>query len=139
MLRSRHAPRHTSRCPNRRRAPQSPLTTLRAPRSSSPSFATDCPYVKHVADGLAALGRDLAVQGVAMVAISSNDVVAYPQDGPDQMAAEAGRHGWTFPYLFDETQDVARAYSAACTPDTFVFNGERRARLPRPARQFPSG
>ena len=85
-----------------------------------------CPYVKHVAAGLAALGRDLADQGVAMVAISSNDVVTYPQDGPDQMAAEAGSHGWTFPYLYDETQDVARAYSAACTPDTFVFDGERR-------------
>ena len=85
-----------------------------------------CPYVKHVAAGLAALGRDLADQGVAMVAISSNDVVTYPQDGPDQMATEARRHGWTFPYLYDETQDVARAFSAACTPDTFVFDGERR-------------
>ena len=61
-----------------------------------------------------------------MVGISSNDVVTYPQDGPDQMVAEARRHGWTFPYLYDETQDVARAYSAACTPDTFVFDGERR-------------
>jgi peroxiredoxin len=85
-----------------------------------------CPYVKHVADGLAALGRDLAEQGVAMVGISSNDVNTYPQDGPDQMVAEARSHGWTFPYLYDETQDVARAYSAACTPDTFVFDGERR-------------
>jgi peroxiredoxin len=85
-----------------------------------------CPYVKHVAAGLAALGRDLADQGVAMVAISSNDVVSYPQDGPEQMAAEVQRQGWTFPYLYDETQDVARAFSAACTPDTFVFDGERR-------------
>ena len=85
-----------------------------------------CPYVKHVAAGLAALGRDLAGQGVAMVAISSNDVVAYPQDGPDQMAVTARDYGWTFRYLYDESQDVARAYSAACTPDTFVFDGERR-------------
>lgn len=85
-----------------------------------------CPYVKHVADGLAALGRDLAEQGVAMVGISSNDVATYPQDGPDHMVAEARAHGWTFPYLYDETQDVARAFSAACTPDTFVFDGERR-------------
>ncbi len=85
-----------------------------------------CPYVQHVAAGLAALGCDLADQGVAMVAISSNDVVAYPRDGPEQMAAEAARHGWTFPYLYDESQDVARAYSAACTPDTFVFDGDRR-------------
>jgi peroxiredoxin len=85
-----------------------------------------CPYVQHVAGGVAALGRDLAAQGAAMVAISSNDVTAYPQDGPEQMVAEAARHGWTFPYLYDESQDVARAYSAACTPDTFVFDGDRR-------------
>jgi hypothetical protein len=61
-----------------------------------------------------------------MVGISSNDVATYPQDGPDEMVSEAHRHGWTFPYLYDETQDVARAFSAACTPDTFVFDGERR-------------
>jgi peroxiredoxin len=85
-----------------------------------------CPYVQHVAAGLAELGRDLTAQGVAMVAISSNDITSHPQDGPEQMAAEARRHGWTFPYLYDETQDVARAFSAACTPDTFVFDGERR-------------
>ena len=85
-----------------------------------------CPYVKHVADGLSALGRELADQGVAMVAISSNDVITYPQDGPDQMAVAARDWGWTFPYLYDETQNIARAYSAACTPDTFVFDGERR-------------
>jgi peroxiredoxin len=85
-----------------------------------------CPYVQHVAAGLAELGRDLAAQGVAMVGISSNDVVAYPQDGPEQMVAEAARHGWVFPYLFDESQDVARAYSAVCTPDNFLFDGARR-------------
>lgn len=85
-----------------------------------------CPYVQHVASGLAELGRDLTAQGVAMVAISSNDITTHPQDGPEQMAAEARRHGWAFPYLYDETQDVARAFSAACTPDTFVFDGERR-------------
>lgn len=85
-----------------------------------------CPYVKHVAAGLAALGRDLHDQGVAMVGISSNDVTTYPQDGPNEMVAEARHQGWTFAYLYDETQDVARAFSAACTPDTFVFDGERR-------------
>jgi len=88
-------------------------------------LANHCPYVQHAAAGLATLGRDLAAQGVAMVGIASNDVATYPQDGPEQMAVEAGRHGWSFPYLHDETQDVARAYSAACTPDTFVFDGER--------------
>src|SRR5512144_3030898 len=60
-----------------------------------------CPYVKHVAAGLAELGRDMAARGVPMVGISSNDVTTYPQDGPAQMAQEADRHGWTFPYLYD--------------------------------------
>jgi len=102
------------------------LDELTGPALVVTFICNHCPYVQHVAAGLATLGRDLADQGVAMVGISSNDVVAYPQDGPDQMAAEAHRHGWTFPYLYDETQDVARAFSAACTPDTFVFDGQRR-------------
>ena len=102
------------------------LDELAGPALVVTFICNHCPYVQHVAAGLAALGRDLTDQGVAMVGISSNDVVAYPQDGPDQMVAEARRHGWTFPYLYDETQDVARAFSAACTPDTFVFDGERR-------------
>jgi hypothetical protein len=88
--------------------------------SPAPRFALPGP-----ATG-ATVGLDLAGQGVAMVAISSNDVVAYPQDGPDQMAVAALANGWAFPYLYDETQDIARAYSAACTPDAFVFDGERR-------------
>jgi peroxiredoxin len=102
------------------------LDELTGPALVVTFICNHCPYVQHVAAGLAALGRDLTDQGVAMVGISSNDVVTYPQDGPDQMVAQARRHGWTFPYLYDETQDVARAFSAACTPDTFVFDGERR-------------
>jgi peroxiredoxin len=102
------------------------LDDLTGPALVVTFICNHCPYVKHVAAGLAELGRDLADKGVAMVGISSNDVVSYPQDGPEQMAAEARNHGWTFPYLYDETQDVARAFSAACTPDTFVFDGERR-------------
>ena len=102
------------------------LDQLSGPALVVTFICNHCPYVQHVAAGLAALGRDLADKGVAMVGISSNDVVTYPQDGPEQMVAEASRHGWTFPYLYDETQDVARAFSAACTPDTFVFDGERR-------------
>ncbi|MEE6138117.1 thioredoxin family protein [Mycobacterium sp. 050128] len=102
------------------------LDDLTGPALVVAFICNHCPYVKHVAPGLAALGKDLAEQGVAMVGISSNDVVTYPQDGPDQMVTEARHHGWTFPYLYDETQDVARAFSAACTPDTFVFDGERR-------------
>ncbi len=115
------------------------LDDLAGPALVVTFICNHCPYVKHVAAGLAALGRDLADQGVAMVGISSNDVVTYPQDGPDQMAAAARDHGWTFPYLYDETQDIARAYSAACTPDTFVFDGERRLVYRGPTRQLPPG
>jgi len=82
-----------------------------------------CPFVQHVAGELAALSKDLPAQGVAMVAISSNDVAAYPADSPEAMAAEAARQGWAFPYLYDEDQSVAAAYRAACTPDFFVFDG----------------
>src|ERR1700722_4351533 len=73
-----------------------------------------CTYAPRVAAGLARLGTDLAERGVAMVGISSNDVARYPQDGPKEMAQEAARHGWRFPYLYDESQQVALAYSAAC-------------------------
>jgi peroxiredoxin len=82
-----------------------------------------CPFVQHVAGELAALSRDLPAQGVAMVAISSNDAAVYPADGPEAMAAEAARQGWAFPYLYDESQSVAQAYRAACTPDFFLFDG----------------
>ena len=85
-----------------------------------------CPFVQHVAGELAALSRDLPAQGVAMVAISSNDVEAYPNDSPEAMAAEAARQGWAFPYLYDESQEVAAAYRAACTPDFFLFDGDRK-------------
>ena len=84
-----------------------------------------CPFVQHVAGELAALSRDLPEAEVAMVAISSNDVAAYPNDSPEAMAAEAARQGWAFPYLYDETQAVAKAYRAACTPDFFLFDSAR--------------
>jgi peroxiredoxin len=85
-----------------------------------------CPFVQHVAGELAALSRDLPAQGVAMVAISSNDVVAYPADSPEAMAEEAARQGWAFPYLYDETQAAAQGYRAACTPDFFLFDADRK-------------
>jgi hypothetical protein len=81
-----------------------------------------CPYVKHVEEELARIGKDYEGR-VAIVAISSNDIVAYPQDGPEEMKAQAERLGFRFPYLFDETQEVARSYDAACTPDFFLFDG----------------
>jgi peroxiredoxin len=85
-----------------------------------------CPYVKHVRAELARLGRDCAGQGIGVVAIASNDVAQYPEDGPAGMKTEAEAAGYTFPYLFDETQEVAKAYRAACTPDLFLFDAARR-------------
>jgi hypothetical protein len=82
-----------------------------------------CPYVKHVEEELARIGRDYEGK-IAMVAISSNDAEAYPQDGPEEMKKQAERLRFRFPYLYDETQEVARAYEAACTPDIFLFDGQ---------------
>ena len=85
-----------------------------------------CPYVIHVADHLATLAREYQQRGVAVVGISSNDVSKYPQDSPEQMVHEAEQRGYTFPYLYDETQEVAKAYHAACTPDFFVFDSAQK-------------
>ena len=82
--------------------------------------------MQHIRAGLADFARDYAKRGIGMVAISANDVDAYPQDGPDYMAEEAREAGYVFPYLYDETQDVAKAYRAACTPDFYVFDEARR-------------
>ncbi len=83
-----------------------------------------CPFVMHIRDELAALGRDYAADRVAIYAINSNDVEAYPQDGPDAMRREARDMGYRFPYLLDADQSIAKAYRAACTPDFFVFDGD---------------
>jgi peroxiredoxin len=85
-----------------------------------------CPFVKHVAAGLAKLVKDYQPRGVAAVGINSNDAAAYPDDAPAQMAEEVRERGYTFPYLHDATQEVAKAYHAACTPDFFVFDKDRR-------------
>ena len=84
-----------------------------------------CPYVKGVIGRLIADARLLIAEGVNFVAINSNDVVAFPEDGPDGMRAEAAAAGYTFPYLFDETQEVAKAFRAACTPDLYLFDRNR--------------
>lgn len=81
-----------------------------------------CPYVKHINHTLAALIKEYQARGVAAVGISSNDVEKYPDDSPEKMAEEAQRVGYTFPYLYDQTQNVAKAYRAACTPDFFLFD-----------------
>lgn len=85
-----------------------------------------CPYVKHVEKELSRLGRDYASKDVALIAISANDAGDYPEDAPAGLRAQAAEAGFSFPYLYDESQSVAKAYAAACTPDFFVFNKERR-------------
>lgn len=85
-----------------------------------------CPFVKHLADALAEFGRECQAKGVAVVGISSNDVANYPDDSPEQMVHEAENRGYTFPYLYDEDQSVAKAYKAACTPDFYVFDGDMK-------------
>jgi len=85
-----------------------------------------CPYVKHVRAEIARLARDHDASGLGVVGISSNDPDAYPEDAPENLAADAVEAGYVFPYLFDETQEVAKAYTAACTPDFFLFDRDRR-------------
>ena len=84
-----------------------------------------CPFVKHVQSQLAQLGNDYAGKSVGVIAISSNDAAAYPDDAPDSLREMALELGFNFPFCFDETQDVARAYTAACTPDFFLFDSTR--------------
>ena len=81
-----------------------------------------CPYVKHIEKGLAALGKDYAGQAIGIAAISSNDAITHPDDSPAGLKRQAETLGFVFPYLYDETQAVARAYKAACTPDFFLFD-----------------
>jgi thiol-disulfide isomerase/thioredoxin len=95
-----------------------------APASVVAFICNHCPYVKHIRGGLAEFGRFCAERGVKMVAINSNDVANYPDDAPEKMAEEARAAGYSFPYLFDETQDSAKAYRAACTPEFYIFDSE---------------
>jgi peroxiredoxin len=81
-----------------------------------------CPFVKHVEEELARIGRDYAGRGIGIVAISANDAVNYPEDAPASLKQQAVAKGFAFPYLYDEPQDVARAYGAVCTPDVFLYD-----------------
>jgi len=85
-----------------------------------------CPFVKHLADALADFAKEYQDKGLAVVAISSNDVAEHPDDSPEKMTAECKARGYTFPYLYDESQDVAKAYTAACTPDFFLFDKDHK-------------
>jgi peroxiredoxin len=85
-----------------------------------------CPYVKHVEEELARIGRDYAGRGIGIVAISANDAVNYPDDAPAGLKRQAEEKGFPFPYLYDEPQDVAKAYGAVCTPDVFLYDSRQR-------------
>jgi peroxiredoxin len=106
-------------------------TVRRDDFSSSPAllvafWCNHCPFVKHIEQGFVSFAREYQGKGLAVVAISANDAGAYPEDGPDAMRSAATSHGYTFPYLHDESQAVARAYQAACTPDFFLYDAGRR-------------
>lgn len=97
------------------------------PRGLVVVFACNhCPFVVHLASALGEMAREIAAQGIRTVAINSNDLERYPQDGPEFMGEFARSHGWDFPYLIDERQEVAKAYGAACTPDFFLFDGDQK-------------
>src|SRR5215468_10036292 len=85
-----------------------------------------CPFVQHILGGLVAFATEYKAKGLATVAINSNDVCAFPEDGPAEMAQLAATRGFTFPYLYDETQEVAKAFGAACTPDFFLYDAQQR-------------
>jgi len=103
------------------------LADLKQARALVVAFICNhCPYVKHIRAGLAAAADDYILKGAAFVAISSNDAVNYPADAPGEMKKESAAAGYNFPYLYDESQAVAKAYRAACTPDFYVFDSQFR-------------
>lgn len=87
-------------------------------------LSNHCPFVKHLADHFAVVAAQYQARGVSVVGINANDITTHPDDSPEKMKDEVARRGYTFPYLFDETQEVAKAYRAACTPDFFLFGPE---------------
>jgi len=97
-----------------------------APASIVAFICNHCPFVVHIRDRLAEFGRFCQERGVRMVAVSSNDVDTHAQDAPTRMAEEAARVGYPFPYLYDESQEVAKAFRAACTPEFYLFDGSAR-------------
>ena len=99
------------------------LSELKGEKATLVMFICNhCPYVLHINDELVRIANEFKSKGIAFIAISSNDVVNYPQDGPELMKEQAARVGYPFPYLYDESQDVAKSYEAACTPDLFLFD-----------------
>ncbi len=103
------------------------LASLRSHNATVIMFLCNhCPYVKHVNPEVVRMANEYTPKGISFIGISSNDVVQYPEDGPQEMKKTAASLGYSFPYLYDETQEVARAYDAACTPDFYVFDKNLR-------------
>ncbi len=103
------------------------LQDIASPKATVIMFLCNhCPYVLYINDEIVRLAREYQAKGVAFVGISSNDAEAYPEDGPDKMRTHALEVGYPFPYLYDQTQEVARIYDAACTPDFYVFDADMR-------------
>lgn len=103
------------------------LTNAKGTKATVVMFICNhCPYVKHVNTELVKLANDYSSKGISFIAISSNDAIAYPEDSPEKMKGHALSLGYPFPYLYDETQEVAKAYDAACTPDFYVFDKDLR-------------
>jgi len=124
------------------------MVALRDEGSGAPALlvvfmCNHCPYVKHVRKGFVELVKEYQKKGVKVVGINSNDAESYPDDGPEAMARDAKEHGYSFPYLYDERQEAAKAYRAACTPDFFLFDGQKRLvyrgqmDASRPGNDFP--
>jgi hypothetical protein len=103
-------------------------TTLEGAVSVVAIICNHCPFVVHIKSALAKFGAEATARGVKMVAISANDISTHPSDAPERMAEDAKRHGYVFPYLFDESQEVARAFRAACTPEFYVFDADAKLR-----------
>ncbi|TDJ70587.1 MAG: thioredoxin family protein [Proteobacteria bacterium] len=97
-----------------------------APATLVVFMCNHCPYVKHIANQFAEFAREYQAKGVAVIGINANDVSTHPDDSPQKMAEEAKKIGYTFPYLYDETQEVAKSYRAACTPDFFLFDKDHK-------------
>lgn len=111
--------------PDTRGKTVSPSDFAAAPALLVVFMCNHCPYVKHVRQGLAQMAKEYQTKGVAVVGINSNDAGQYPDDSPAKMREEAASADYTFPYVYDETQEVAKAYRAACTPDFFLFDKDR--------------
>ncbi len=101
------------------------LSDIRSPVATVVMFICNhCPFVKHIIGELSVVAAEYGRKNISFVAINSNDVASYPDDSPEHMKEAAGRYNFTFPYLYDESQNTARAYQAACTPDFYVFDGD---------------